>query len=328
VLFRAPLEEYLKKGVSQFQIEQPGLEAFLTTYGDGRWVLMFSDDQERDAATLEALIARALGRSDLPIEIITTGRWDMTGLIADQFASGRVFLVGDAAHTLPPSRGGYGANTGIQDAHNLAWKLAHVLRGVSTPALLDSYDAERRPVAWLRHQQIFARTDYKAHAAGAAEGAQILDDDAMEFGQLYRSSAVFDVSAELPAALRPDEWAGQPGTRAPHVWLRRGEEQLSTLDLLQRHWVLLTEEPSWRAATARASELSGVDITCVCVGSDVHALDREDFQAAFGLGAGGATLIRPDGYVAWRAIHGPDQSGRTLAGALHATAATTRTITG
>jgi putative polyketide hydroxylase len=80
---------------------------------------MFGDDLERDDAALREGIQRAIGRSDLPIEIVTTGRWHVSALIADRFASGRVFLAGDAAHTLPPNRGGYGANTGIEDAHNL-----------------------------------------------------------------------------------------------------------------------------------------------------------------------------------------------------------------
>jgi 2-polyprenyl-6-methoxyphenol hydroxylase-like FAD-dependent oxidoreductase len=184
VLFRAPLEEYLQRGISQFSIDQPGLQAFLTTYGDGRWVLMFQDDEERDENTLRTLVTKAIGRSDLEIEIVVTGRWEMSALIADSFACGKVFLAGDAAHTLPPNRGGYGANTGIEDAHNLAWKLAAVLSGKSTPKLLDTYDTERRPIAWLRHQQIFARPDYKAYAAGTTENVSIIDDQAMDFGQL------------------------------------------------------------------------------------------------------------------------------------------------
>ncbi len=227
VLFRAPLEEYLEKGIMQFQIDQPDFRAFLTTYNDGRWVLMFWDDVERDEHALGNAVVRAIGRSDLGIEILATGRWELGALVADRFASGRVFLAGDAAHWLPPNRGGYGANTGIHDAHNLAWKLAAVLSGVSLPSLLDTYDDERRPVAWIRHQQIFARPDYKSEARGIAADEPIRDDDAMEFGQLYRSTAVLGADADLPPALRPDEWAGQPGTRAPHRWLFRGEERLS-----------------------------------------------------------------------------------------------------
>ncbi|WP_394834833.1 FAD-dependent monooxygenase [Pendulispora rubella] len=208
VLFRAPLDEYLRSGVSQFNIEQPDLSAFLTTYRDGRWVLIFSDDRERDDAGLRDAIAKATGRPDLPIEILTTGRWELSALIADSFRSGRVFLAGDAAHTLPPNRGGYGANTGIEDAHNLAWKLSSVLSGVSTPALLDTYDAERRPIAWLRHDQIFARSDFKAFATTEAPHGPVFDDAAMELGQLYRSHAVIGAGAELAPARRPEQWAG------------------------------------------------------------------------------------------------------------------------
>jgi putative polyketide hydroxylase len=145
----------------------------------------------------------------------------LSALIADRFSSGRVFLAGDAAHTLPPARGGYGANTGIEDAHNLAWKIGAVLSGASAPELLDTYDAERRPIAWLRHGQIFARPDYAQFARSADKDVRLIDDDAMELGQLYRSSAVIGAGEDLPPALPPDQWVGQPGTRAPHVWYPR-----------------------------------------------------------------------------------------------------------
>ncbi len=316
VLFRAPLDEYLSRGVMQFTIDQPGLDAFLTTYGDGRWVLIFSDDEERDPHALRSMVCRAIGRSDLAIEIITTGRWELSALIAERFASGRVLLAGDAAHTLPPSRGGFGANTGIGDAHNLAWKLAAVLSGVSTPALLDTYDAERRPVAWLRHQQIFARPDYKAHAAGAAADVPILDDDTMEFGQLYRSTAVLGAGEELLPALPPEQWRGQPGTRAPHLWVSVGDERLSTLDLFPRRWVLLGADECWRSAAASAVERLGIEVRYLRIGVDARPSDEEAFLAAFGLAKGGAALIRPDGYVAWRSVDLPDDPSRALDEAL------------
>lgn len=300
VLFRAPLEHYLEKGVMQFEIDQPDFKAFLTNYGDGRWLLMLTDDQARDEAALLPMIFQAIGGTDVAVDIITTGRWELSAAIAERFSSGRVFLAGDAAHTLPPARGGYGANTGIEDAHNLAWKIAAVLSGQSAPTLLDSYDAERRPIAWLRHDQIFARPDYKAFASATAPVTPIIDDDAMELGQLYRSAAVVGAGDELAPALRPDQWAGQPGTRAPHAWVIKDGEQVSTLDLFQSGWLLLAADHGWCAVAARASAALGIGLTCLHIGTDVQAAAEASVRQAFGLAERGASLIRPDGYVAWR----------------------------
>lgn len=316
VLFRAPLDEYLASGVSQFNIDQPDFQAFLTTYRDGRWVLMFNDDAERDDATLRALIVKAIGRDDLPIELITTGRWELSALIADTFSAGRVFLAGDAAHTLPPTRGGYGANTGIDDASNLAWKLAAVLQGESTPELLASYDAERRPIARLRHDQIFVREDFKQEAKPDGGQQPLYEDDAIEFGQLYRSSAVIGAGPELPPAMRPEQWAGQPGTRAPHLWITRAGERLSSLDLFQAGWVLLTADASWAPAAAAASAALGIALPCIVFGQDVDTEAPDTFITAYGLGLHGATLIRPDGYIGWRSPALPDQPAAVLTAAL------------
>lgn len=391
IMFRAPLEQYLEFGMSQFELDQPGLKGLITTYRDGRWLLMISDDEERDEATLRKMVISAIGRSDLDIEIITHGRWVLSALVADSFSSGRVFMAGDAAHTLPPARGGYGANTAIEDSFNLAWKLASVVSGVSTPELLDTYDAERRPIAWLRHDQIFARPDYASDATDDEKKVAIIEDDAMELGQLYRSKAVLGAGDELPPALRPEQWAGQPGTRAPHLWVSKGDERLSTLDLLQRDWVLLSEDERWYAAAAQAGERLGFELRCLCIGGDLMppatpagdtkltldtlierivaepagkaVLDanipeltthemygtfksmslrqlqpmsqglitdeglakteadlavvkvdvkppdpeefRMEFRTAFGIGLLGASLIRPDGYVAWRSVDMP-----------------------
>ena len=313
VLFTAlGLDAYLDRGISQFNVRQPGFDAFLTTYRDGRWVLMFEDDQERDDATLRACIVRAIGRDDIEPTIITTGRWELNGLIADTFTSpagGRVFLAGDAAHALPPNRAGFGANTGIEDVHNLAWKLASVLKGTSAPALLATYDAERRPVAWLRHDQIFARPDYKGYLPAGATPAALIDDLALEFGHIYRSTAVLcadadaDAVAALPPAALPDVWAGQPGTRAPHLWCRRASDgqRVSTLDLWQRVWVVVACSATWAAAAAAAAARLRLDARAVIVGVDVTTDDPADaIPKAFGMTSAGAAVVRPDGYIGWR----------------------------
>ncbi|MFF3567843.1 FAD-dependent oxidoreductase [Nocardia jiangxiensis] len=324
ILFRAPLEEYLRHGVVQFEIELPDLRTFLTTYGDGRWVLMLSDDVERDADQQIEVVQRAIGRTDIPIELVTTGRWNLTALIADRFSTGRIFLAGDAAHQLPPNRGGFGANTGIDDAHNLAWKLAAVLSGMSDSRLLDTYDAERRPVADLRHDQLFARADYKAYLPGAKSDTPVLEDAAIELGQLYRSTAVLGTDPSLPAAARPDEWAGQPGTRAPHRWITVDGHERSTLDLIRHDWVLLSCDDQWRSAAAQAAEKLGIGVVFEQIGTDVQFEEPTVFEHAYGIGSTGATLIRPDGYIAWRTPAAPRDAAHELENALATVAAATR----
>jgi 2,4-dichlorophenol 6-monooxygenase len=117
------------------------------------WTLMFSrppgtrEAAELDDETVVKMVRRTLKLpQDHPMEVQSISRWPVEGTVAEHFRAGRAFLVGDAAHRHPPS-GALGLNTGVQDSHNLAWKLAHVLAGDAAPALLDSYEAERRPVA-------------------------------------------------------------------------------------------------------------------------------------------------------------------------------------
>ncbi|RKT53592.1 FAD-dependent monooxygenase [Saccharothrix australiensis] len=322
ILFTAPIDHYLEKGVVQFEIAQPDLQVFLTTYSDGRWVLMLGDDVDRTEDEQKTLVRQAVGIPDLPVELITTGRFELAALIAKRFSAGRVFLAGDAAHQLPPNRGGFGANTGIDDAHNLAWKLAAVLSGQSDPRLLDTYDAERRPIAELRHEQIFARADYKGYLTTPRSDVPVLDDNAIELGQLYRSDAVAGAGPELPPAQRPDEWAGQPGTRAPHLPITTTDGRgTSTLDLFGRGWVLLSQDPRWAPATQQTADHLGLPVRFVHVGAEVDTTDPHAFPTAFGTGPQGATLVRPDGYIAWRTTDVPVSPAETLTDVLARVAA-------
>lgn len=335
VLFRCPgIDHYRleRGGVHQWSIKNEHLEAFLVTYSDGRWALMSYAEPgyvaaagDARTAALKKYICQAIGEHRDDVEILSEGTWDLRASIADRFVGGeakRVFLAGDAAHTLPPSRGGYGANTGIADAHNIAWKLAAVLSGSSAPSLLDTYDEERRPVARVRHDQIFSRDDYKAYAGGSEWEMQqgnkggkveIIGDVAMELGQIYRSSAVdggkgVEELALLPDAKTPAEWAGQPGTRAPHIFLRRDDAVISSLDLFGREWVLLSRDVSlWKGANTACQFVE--------IGRDVSEVEPGSFIKAFGLdeGAGdGAVLVRPDGYVAARWKKAPSNPVREL----------------
>lgn len=328
VLFRAPLDELLPPEVRQFEVEQPGFRCFVTTYGDGRWVLFFDDtDHEPGEPELRAMITRAVGRDDLPIELITTGRWEISALYADRFRAGRVFLAGDAAHTLPPNRGAYGVNTGIEDAHNLAWKLAAVRSGESGLELLDTYEQERRPIAELCHQQLFARVDWQgADAPADAPTDAIVDDLAMAFGLRYRSTAVLGGKTGLPLARRPEEWLGEPGTRVRHLWVVRDGDRLSTVDLLQWGWVVLTEDARWREAGERAAAELGLALEVVVFGDDVRTEEPGSFGISHGIGATGAVLARPDGYIGWRSVEFPyGDPAATLIEALGAVAHVERT---
>lgn len=315
VLFHCPgADIYLARGVQQFAIEQAGFDAFLTSYGDGRWVVMTEDDG-RAPADPAALVRGALG-TELAFTVLATGRWELAGRIAERYREGRVFLAGDAAHQLPPTRGGFGANTGIDDAFNLAWKLAWVLRGDAAPALLDSYDAERQPIGWLRHQQTFARPDYARWAGGACDGVALYGNDALELGQLLRSKAVIGAGPTLPPAAHPDAWAGQPGTRAPHLWGRYRGERVSTIDLLTTGFVLLSEDPRWIAAARETAANLALSIGAVHVGADLVFEEEEAFRQRFGVAAGGAVLVRPDGIVAWRSGEMVDRPAAVLKAAL------------
>jgi hypothetical protein len=132
----------------------------------------------------------------------------------------------------------------------------------------------------------------------------------MELGQLYRSPAVLDAAEELPPARRPDQWAGQPGTRAPHLALRG---DTSTLDLFGHEWVLLSQDARWAdAATLRLIYVQ------ICP-SDV--LGPMTLQDAYGISADGATLVRPDGYIAARWISMPADPSAELTDAFSRIAA-------
>ncbi len=316
MLFYCPAaDEALRSAIQQFEIEQPGLKAFVTTYGDGRWVLMFGDDQERTDDELRTAVLWALGRP-IPFEIVTTGHWDMAGRIAERFREGRVFLVGDSAHQLPPTRGGFGANTGIDDAYDLAWRPQRVIEGVSIPALLATYSPEPHSIGWLRHQQTFARPDYTRWVSDILKDEHLYGDAAMELGQLYRSDAIHGAGPELPPAAHPDVWAGQPGTRAPHVWVEYGGQRVSTLALFTREFVLLTTEPRWCKS---ADRIEGV--RAYCVGRDMMFSTAELLTQKFGVSPGAATLIRPDGVVCWRAEEMAAELTSALRAPMHRAAA-------
>ena len=239
-----------------------------------------TDERARD------LLRAAIGTDEVPIEILDVAHWRAESNVATTMRAGRVFIAGDAAHIVPPN-GGYGGNTGVQDALNLAWKLAAVIKGEAGEALLDTYDAERRPLARLTVEQAYTRYATRVvPERGMDDVEPFIDDLTMELGLVMRSTAVIpdsDGSDDGALHLQPALTRGKPGTRAPHVALGDGR---STLDLFGRGFALLHGE-----RTANGDVPPGVDD---------HLIAQDDFPEAYGIAAEGATLVRPDGIVGWR----------------------------
>lgn len=252
------------------------------------------------------IVRRAAGK-DIDVEIMDKVPWQGAQLVSKTFREGRVFLAGDAAHVHPPA-GGFGANTGIHDAHNLSWKLAAVHQGWGTEELLDTYDAERRPLGTAMSEQALVRNRIRHGYATDQDRADFVDDVIITLGYRYRSSSV--LGAEGSKVLTPDlELTGEPGTRAPHVWLRQGEETVSAIDLYWDSFVLLhgPEGGAWAKAAEKAAEQLGVPLRTYAVnpagtvgeGGELTSVDR-DWAEVYGVAADGAVLVRPDAFVAWR----------------------------
>jgi putative polyketide hydroxylase len=253
------------------------------------------------------LIRRGAGRPDLKVQIVDTRPWDAAAEVADVFAVGRAFLVGDTAHVMPPT-GGFGGNTGIHDVHNLAWKLDAVLRGAAGPRLLDTYDEERRPVVEATMAQSLTRLQawFKDPSKRLPPPGRIIDDDWVIFGYRYRAGALVNKTEDAAGQVfeNPHEPSGLPGSRAAHmVVVERGGELVSTIDLFSGQWVLLAGPKGGAWTAAGRSDLARVfALHCYRVGPDADLREADNhWETAYGVSAEGAVLIRPDGFIAWRA---------------------------
>lgn len=287
------------------------------TVVDGRelWrITIIGNETMMDLSSFDphAVIARCLGRSDIPYEIISVKPWRRTELTAAQMRFDRVFLAGDAAHTMSPT-GGFGMSTGVADAVDLGWKLEAVLKGWAGPHLLDSYDPERRPAA-VRAASASAR-NFRAWIS-AADTSTILDDTqegettrarigqhmqeagredwdslGMQLGYRYEDSPICipDGTPAPPDTVMNYVQTSRPGSRAPHAWLPDGR---STLDLFGQGFVLLrlgegapSAEPLLAAAQSKGVPMRVEEIA----GQAIAALYERRL-----------VLVRPDGHVAWR----------------------------
>jgi 2-polyprenyl-6-methoxyphenol hydroxylase-like FAD-dependent oxidoreductase len=332
IYFKADMREMIgDRNLSVIYVINPNLLGFFRFSFDGRsgFLSIFSvtDPETGEKRDLVAdlsdercsqYVRTALGCSeDTPIEIENVQRWQASATSAERYSDGRVFLVGDAAHTMPPT-GGWGGNTGIADAHNLAWKLAMVLKGAAEPSLLDSYDQERRPAGMMTMEQAYAIYAGRYAERATSDTTPLATPrpaEEVELGSVYRSSAVLDRSGEAvdpdreAATVNPREPLTEVGARAPHLTLDNGGSPLHIHDLFSNSFVLLAASEGQRwvdAASAIASDRSlPLEAFRIGDGGDFTVPDGA-FEKAYGLHPAGAVIVRPDGIVAWRSSEEAD----------------------
>jgi 2-polyprenyl-6-methoxyphenol hydroxylase-like FAD-dependent oxidoreductase len=256
-----------------FRFEKPFNSGFLAVWalGDPKNPVTNVSTGLTDSRCVE-LVHAALGTDRTPVAVDSVMHWEAEANTAERFQDGRVFLAGDSAHVMPPT-GGFGGNTGVQDAHNLAWKLARVLRGEAGPGFLETYEEERLPVGHFTVEQSYARYVTRTAPYLGTEGMQpVADDLDIEMGYCYNP-----FSHESPRVSR-----GRPGTRAPHCWLERDGERISTLDLYGKSYVRLAGPEARSGAAA---------------GQETHRIADDGCLEAYGISRAGAALVRPDGFV-------------------------------
>jgi len=290
---------------------------------DGRknWRFSMVGDKEKRKISEEEMrcaIVRAVG-VDFDFEILSTLPWIRRQLVADEYRRGRCFLVGDAAHLTSPT-GGFGMNTGVLDAVNLSWKLAAAVQGWGGDALLDTYEAEQRPVAVRNVNEagenlrrmlaprvatpdplIFSGEGPEAEQARREYGERYTEAMRREWfsigvhlGYMYNSAIVIPDGTPAPVdEVSSYEPTARPGSRAPHFWLESGR---SVLDEFGREYVLVSFAGADSAGLGDAFEAAKVPM---------RVLEVED-DAARELYAADLVLVRPDGQVAWRSNSLPE----------------------
>jgi putative polyketide hydroxylase len=288
ILFDAELAPLLAgQGFCMYRITREDASGVLRPTGrPGSWLFDTPGDADTSQHQLVERIRAAAGDPKLDVEIVATGAWEACARVAESFREGRALLVGDAAHQHTPG-GGFGMNSAIQGAHNLAWKLTAVLHDHAGERLLDTYETERRPLA----ERTTSLSIPLLQAGGRASGRTL----GIVLGARYEQGALVPDGTSPPHVAHPvADYApcARPGHRAPHLWLDDAKTA-STLDLFGREFVLLTPDPSlWQAALGRRVDL-GIPLR-------VRGLPPIDVEQVYGITRSGAALVRPDGYVAAR----------------------------
>jgi len=205
-----------------------------------------------------------------------------------------------------PPTGGFGLNTGVQDVHNLAWKLSAVLAGAASDELLETYQEERHPIGCLITEQSLANTLSMGRVGGWAPSPitarpEYLNEQGLIFGASYASRAVVPDDSEPLVVSDPITQyvpTGRPGGRAPHVWLQRGGNPQSTIDLVDG-FTLMTGRAGqpWAEAVGRVALKLNLALKAHIIGGTQVADAEGVWSKAYGVDDGGAVLVRPDGHI-------------------------------
>lgn len=280
--------------------------------GNDLWRLQVSgsnDPKSWQEVDFDDCVKRFAGR-DFSYELISTLSWIRRQLICDHYQSGRIFLAGDAVHQLTPA-GSFGMNTGIGDAVDIAWKIAAMIDGWGGPGLLESYEAERRPIGKRNVDEAAARFKrYGPFKPGPAiledtpEGARVrsqvaskLETTMLPFGEGFQVGYRYDASPIIwpdgtptpPADGATYHPTTRPGARAPDAWI---DQDTRMLDLYGKGFVLVrlgNDAPAADGLEA-AAEACGVPFEVVTM-EDPDIIDLYQRKLV---------LVRPDGHVAWR----------------------------
>ncbi|MDH6132407.1 putative polyketide hydroxylase [Kitasatospora sp. MAA4] len=287
-----------------FNTEVPGLFGYFRNLTDD-----LPAGWEQSEEQVARQLAADLGLAGTALKITEIGETEIACAVAERFREGRVLLVGDAAHVMPPT-GGLGGNTAYLDGFYLGWKLAAVIRGAAGPGLLDSHDAERRPYAELLVDQQFANlVERIAPELADDDVPALLAPSTVAFGYRYPVGALIAEPDDDGALIEdPSHPTGRPGSRAAYLPLLTAQgTETSTTALFGHDFVLLTgpDGAAWQQAATTAAARLGLRLA-------VHGIDGADrgsgqlrdgtgrFAAAYGIGRQGAVLVRPDRFVAWR----------------------------
>ncbi|HIV58145.1 MAG TPA: FAD-dependent monooxygenase [Candidatus Stackebrandtia faecavium] len=325
LLVEADLREALAgRTVHMAYLDRPRPHTFFMALDDvgKRWVFGTTDNPDSPLPSYDTAVSMVRAAAGLPFTSVRLRpqipgtdvmalRFPVTAAVADSFRDERIFLIGDAAHPMPPT-GGFGGAAGVQDAHNLAWKIAAVIKGHAGESLLDTYDAERRPVAIATMRQAVLRFHRRFGATDRDTNSEtIVDRNSVMTGYTYRSSVISEPWVNAPVFENVSALNGKPGTKAPHVPLSSSLTNGSTIDLYGERFVVLTgpHDRDWFEAAASLP----VAVDRYRLGVDVG---RSDLPARHGIGPRGVLMVRPDGFVAFRSVGPSRHSAQRLHEAL------------